>query len=94
MTFDTGAHPADPVTGDVPAPRRVNDCVQHRIRLCVIHDEHEQRLRQEARLEDAAAIFVRDATLPSVSNRFDDRDTNVPGLLLDRIDDDLDALSS
>src|SRR2546425_6383642 len=51
------------------------------------------RLRQEPRLEHAAAVFVRDAALAPVSDRLDDRDADVTGLLLDRVDHRLDTLA-
>src|SRR5205085_8127751 len=54
--------------------------------------EGEQRLRQEARLEDATAVLVRDPALAAVADRFDDGHAHVPGLLLDRVDHGLDPL--
>src|SRR5512133_2284408 len=55
--------------------------------------ERKQCLRQEARLEHAAAVFVCDPTFAAVPDRFDDRHADVAGLLLDRVDHDLDPLS-
>src|SRR4029077_11989238 len=58
----------------------------------VLDDEREQRLRQEPRLEGAAAVLVGDATLAPVPDRLDDRDADVAGLLLDGVDHRLDPL--
>ena len=64
---------------------------EYRGRELVGHDEREQRLRQEARLEDAPSVLVRDPALAPVTYRLDDRHAHVPGLLLDGVDHDLDA---
>jgi hypothetical protein len=58
----------------------------------VLDEEREQRLRQEARLEGAAAVLVRHAALAPVPDRLDDRDADMAGLLLDRVDHGLDPL--
>src|SRR5207245_1169560 len=58
----------------------------------VLDDEGEERLRQEARLERAAAVLVGDTALEPVPDRLDDRDADVPGLLLHGVDDGLDPL--
>src|SRR4051812_19227807 len=65
--------PADPVAALVPAPGRVDDRLEHGVHELVRDDEDEQRLRQEPRLEDAAAVLVRDAALAPVADRLDDR---------------------
>src|SRR5207249_11487210 len=52
-----------------------------------------QRLRQEARLEDAAAVLMRDPGLPAVTDRLDDGHSDMSGLLLDRVDHDLDPFA-
>src|SRR5881397_2855502 len=64
-----GARPDDPVAGFVAAARRLGDRV--------LDDEREHRLRQEARLEHPAAIFVGHPALASMADRLDDRDTDV-----------------
>src|SRR5207249_1304479 len=53
----------------------------------------QERLRQEPRLEDAPAVLVRDPALAAVPDRLDDGHADVPGLLLDGVDHDLDALA-
>src|ERR1700694_4990235 len=87
-----GARPDDPVAGLVAAARRVRDRVHHRVGDRVVDDEREHRLRQEARLEDPAAVLVGDAALAPMADRLDDRDAAGPGFVLDRVDDGLDAL--
>ena len=58
----------------------------------VLDDEDEERLGEEARLEDPAAVLVRDAPLAAVADRLEDGHTDMTGLRLDRVDDRLDAL--
>ena len=53
----------------------------------------EQRLRQEARLEHAPAVLVRDAALATVADRLDHRHADMPRRFLDRVDHRLDPLS-
>src|SRR5881394_1905345 len=53
-----GARPDDPVAGLVAAARRIGDRVHDGVGDRVVDDEREHRLRQEARLEDPAAILV------------------------------------
>src|SRR5215471_1342254 len=60
------------------------------LRERVLDQECEERLRQEAGLEGAAAVLVRDPTLAPVPDRLDDRDPDVSGLLFDRVDHGLD----
>src|SRR5581483_155936 len=50
-------------------------------------------LRQEPRLEDAAAVLVRHAALAAVTDRFDHRHADVARLLLDGVDHRLDPLA-
>ena len=59
----------------------------------VLDDEREERLRQEARLEHAAAVLVRHAALASVADRLDHGHAHVAGLRLDRVDHRLDPLA-
>src|SRR5437868_6063352 len=72
-----GSRPDDPVAGLVAAACRIGDRAHDRVGDGVVDDEREHRLRQETRLEDAAAIFVGNAALASVADRLDDRDTDV-----------------
>src|SRR3954469_2770619 len=78
-----GRDPTEAVTRLVAAARGVDDCPGHDIDDVVGDDEHEQRLRQEPRLEDAPAVLVRDAALASVADRLDHRDADVARRLLD-----------
>ena len=64
-----------------------------RLDLGVVDDEDQQRLRQEARLEDAPAVLVRDAALAPVPDRLDHRDADVARLFLDGVDHRLDPLA-
>src|ERR671932_607402 len=50
--------PDEAVAGLVAAARRVGDRLDDLVRARVGDDEGEERLREEARLEDAAAILV------------------------------------
>src|ERR1700748_948774 len=75
--------PAQAVPGLVAALRRVDDRPDHAVEDLVGHDEHEQRLRQKARLEHAPAVLVRDAALASVTDRFDHGHADVPRRVLD-----------
>src|SRR6266545_4601098 len=84
--------PDDPVARLVAAPRGVRDRRDHRGRELVLDDEREQRLREEARLEDAPPVLVGDPALAAVADRFDDRHADVAGLGLDGVDHGLDAL--
>ena len=59
----------------------------------VADDERQVRLRQEARLEHAPAVLVRDPALAAVADRLDHRHADVARLLLDRVDHRLDALA-
>src|ERR1700712_5767965 len=88
-----GARPAEAVAGFVAAVRSVDDRSDHVADDRVRDDEEELRLGQEPRLEDAAAGFVRDAALSAVADRLDDRDADMPGCLLDRVDHRLDTLA-
>ena len=60
--------------------------------MLVLDDEREHRLGQEPRLEDPPAVLVRDAALTAVPDRLDDGHADMAGLLLDGVDDRLDAL--
>src|SRR5438128_613653 len=51
--------PDEAVARLVAAARSVDDRVDDGRRAMVVDDERQQRLRQEARLEHAAAVFVR-----------------------------------
>src|SRR5919197_4231029 len=88
-----GRGPAEPVARLVAAARGVDDRGDHAVDDLVAHDEDEHRLRQEARLEDAAAVLVRDAALAAVTDRLDHRHADVPGRLLDGVYHRLDALA-
>src|SRR5438067_330046 len=66
-------YPAEAVARLVAAARGVDDRPDHAVDDVVLDDEHEHRLRQEARLEHAAAVLVRDAALPAVADRLDHR---------------------
>src|SRR5207247_10347042 len=50
----------------------------------------EQRFREKARLEHAAAVLVCDSTLTPVADRLDDGDADVAGRVLDSVDHGLD----
>src|SRR4051812_43961098 len=82
--------PGDTVAGLVAAARRVGDRLDDALGELVLHDEDEQRLRQEPRLEDASAVLVRDAALAPVADRLDHGHADVARLLLDRVDHRLD----
>ena len=84
--------PDEAVARGVAASGRVGDRLDHGLRSRVLDDEDEERLREEARLEDPAAVLVRDAPLPAVPDRLEDGHTDVTRLRLDRVDDRLDAL--
>src|SRR3954452_2813201 len=58
-----GRRPDQAVARLVAAARRIGDRVDDRVGLVVGDDEDEQRLRQEPRLEDPAAVLVLDAAL-------------------------------
>ena len=73
--------------------RRVDDRADHVADDVVGDDEHELRLGQEPRLEDPAAVLVRDAALAAVTDRLDHRHADVPGRVFDGVDHRLDALS-
>ena len=84
--------PDETVARRVSAPGGVGDRLDHCVRATVLDDEDEERLGEEARLEDPAAVLVRDAPLAAVADRLEDGHTDVTGLRLDRVDDRLDAL--
>jgi hypothetical protein len=85
--------PDEAVAAVVAAARGVGDGCGHRRSELVGDNEGEQRLRQEARLEDAAAVLVCDPALPAVAYGLDHCHADVAGLLLDRVDHDLDPLA-
>src|SRR5919201_1708312 len=84
--------PDEPVAALVATPRRIGDGLDDGRREMGLDDERQQRLRQEPRLEDAAAVLVRDPALPAVPDGLDDRDADVTRRLLDRVDHRLDPL--
>ena len=71
VTFVDRRRPDDPVARLVAAARRVGDRGDDRVGLSSSTTKIEQRLRQEARLEDAPAVLVRDAALAAVADRLD-----------------------
>jgi hypothetical protein len=84
--------PAEPVAGVVAGAGGVGDRGDDPVGERVLDDEGEERLRQEARLERATAVLVRDAALAPVPDRLDDRHADMAGLLLDGVDHRLDPL--
>ena len=92
VTCSTRVVQTSPSPQSLPGAGRVGDRRGHGLRERVLDDEGQERLRQEARLEDAPAVLVRDPALASVPDRLDDGHADVAGLLLDRVDHDLDAL--
>src|SRR6476469_206355 len=85
--------PGEPVAGLVAAACGVVDRGDDVLHDRVGDDEHEQRLRQKARLEHASPVLVRHAALAAVADRLDHGHADVAGCLLDGVDDRLDALS-
>src|SRR6476620_6395344 len=77
-----GRRPDDPVARLVTAARGVGDRVHDPVDDLLGDDEHEQRLRQEARLEHAPPVLVRDASLAPVADGLDHRDADVARLVL------------
>src|SRR4051794_33565694 len=75
------------------AARGVDDCGLNVACELVAHDERHQRLRQEAGLEDTAAVLVGDALLLAVTDGLDDGHTHVTGGGLDGLHHGLDAVS-
>src|SRR4051812_44755062 len=63
-----GRRPDDPVARLVAAARGVGDRPHDPVDDLLGDDEDEQRLRQEARLEHAPAVLVRDAPLAPVAD--------------------------
>src|SRR5436305_5168261 len=86
------SRPDETVARLVAASRRIDDRVDDAAREVILDDERQERLRQEPRLEHAAAILVRDPALPPVADRFDDRHADVTRRLLHRVDHRLDPL--
>src|SRR5262245_7924054 len=78
-----GRGPHDPVPRLVAASRRVDDRGHDLAGLFVFDHEQEQRFRQEARLEDPAAVLVGHAPLAAMADRLDYRDADVAGGVLD-----------
>ena len=66
-----GRGPDEAVPSGITASGCVGDRLDHRLRSRVLDDEDEQRLREEARLEDPAAVLVGDAPLPAVTYRLE-----------------------
>src|SRR5262245_33339235 len=69
-----GRAPHETVAGLVPAACRVRDRGLDGPGDFVPNEEGQDGLRQEPRLEHAAAVLVRDAALPAVPDRLDDGD--------------------
>src|SRR6267378_4280547 len=88
-----GGDPAEAVARLVTAARRVDDGRDHVVDDLVRDDEDEHRLRQEPRLEDPAAVLVRDAALATVADRLDYGHADVACRVLDGVDHRLHALS-
>src|SRR5581483_8168230 len=86
-----GRDPAQAVTRLVAAAGGVDDRLDDVVDHLVGHDEDEHRLRQEPRLEDTAAVLVRDTPLAAVADRLDHRDPHVARGLFDGVDHGLDA---
>src|SRR5438105_15821286 len=63
------ARPDEAVARLIAAARRVGDRRGDRVGELVLDDERQQRLGQEARLEDASAVLVRHAALPAEADR-------------------------
>src|SRR6476469_778188 len=63
-----GRRPDEAVARLVAAARGVDDRMHDSVRDVVRDDEDEHRLRQEARLEDAPPVLVRDAALAPVAD--------------------------
>jgi len=63
--------PDEAIAAVVPATRGVGDRCRGGGGEFVSYDEGEQRLRQEARLEDAPAVLVGDALLATVADRLE-----------------------
>src|SRR5207237_8920031 len=72
--------PRDPVAGLVAAARRVGDRLDDALGDVVLHDEHEQRLGQEPRLEDPAPVLGGHAALASVADPLDPGPAEVAGV--------------
>src|SRR6266850_1880555 len=88
-----GRDPAEAVARLVAASRGVDDRRDHVVGDLVRDDEDEHRLRQESRLENPAAVLVRDAALATVADRLDHGHADVACGVLDRVDHGLHALS-
>src|SRR3989442_1196364 len=88
-----GRDPAEAVARLVTAARRVDDRRDHVVDDLVRDDEDEHCLRQEPRLEDTAAVLVRDAALAAMTDRLDHRHADVTCRVLDGVDHRLHALS-
>ena len=93
VTLPTGVVQTSPSPDSLPLTAAADNRCDDGVRLVVVDDEDEQRLRQEARLEHAAAVLVRDAALAPVADRLDHRHADVARLLLDRVDHRLDPLA-
>src|SRR4051794_38895628 len=89
-----GRRPDKPVARFVAADRSCGDCIDDSLRLGVVDDEDEKRLREKARLEDATAVLVRNTALAPMTDGFDHRHTNVTRFLLDGVDHRLDAFAN
>src|SRR4051794_33485221 len=85
--------PHEPVARLVAAPGRIDDRGDGVLDDPVRDDERQQRLRQEPRFEDPAAVLVRDTTLAPVPDRLDHRHTDMARRLFDRVDHRLDPFT-
>jgi len=89
---EDGRRPDDPVARLVPGAGRGHDRLDDRVDELVLDEEDEQRLRQEARLEDAAAVLVRDPGLAAVAHGLEHGHAHVPRPLGDRVHHRLDPV--
>src|SRR5438445_6907813 len=86
--------PNEAVARLVAASCRIDDCRYRAVHEVVGDDERQQRLRQEARLEHAPPVLVRDTAFAPVADRLDHRHAHMPRGFLDRVDHRLDPLTT
>ena len=77
----------------IPVRAASTTAADHAVGDVVGDDERHQGLRQEARLEHASPVLVRDALLAAVSDRLDHGDADVTRRGLDGVHHRLDAVS-
>src|SRR5262245_36377735 len=87
-----GRLPNEPVARLVAAASRVADRSLDRVGELVLHEEGQDGLRQEPRLEHTTPVLVCDAALPAVADRLDDGHAHVTRRILDGVDHGLDPL--